>query len=373
MDPIRIQPAPPPGVAAGVRAGLGAGAVCGLLFGLGDAVVAANLDAVHAGVLALAGCVAAAVLQYTVIGMAALAVLGLVLHPLLRTSTGSYRQLVLLRIGITVGLFAELAWWTRPYVFYGHAVASPERLLAMAVLLGIAGAAGWFLAAAILRAPPAVQRATALLAVALWLAGGLFLLAQLNAIGSRGAIGPQNRDLPNVLLVIVDAMRQDVLGCYGNTRVKTPHIDRLASEGVVFERAFTQAPFTWSSFGSILTGKYPRRHGLLRMKAGLRMPENETLPTLLKNGVKADGTRLTERDWLEATFHTGTLTAASGLLGGFDMRYEATAGHDLVVLDSPWSVFRAGLLVSILRNKANQHLELGGTAAAATQWIGEQR
>ncbi|HEV8113985.1 MAG TPA: sulfatase [Planctomycetota bacterium] len=369
MDPIRIQPATPPGVAASVRAGLGAGAVCGLLFGLADAIVAANLDAVRGGALALAGCFAAAVLQYTVIGMAALAVLGVVLHPLLRKSMGSLRQLVLLRIGLALGLFAELAWWTRPYVFYGHAVASPERLVAMAAMLAVAATAAWFLAAAILHAPPAIQRTSALVAVALWVAGIAFLFAQRNAVGSRGEIGPANKELPNVVLVIVDAMRQDVLGCYGNTRVKTPHVDRLAAEGVVFEDAFTQAPFTWSSFGSILTGKYPRRHGLLHMKPGLRMPENETLPTILKSAVKSDGTQLTERDWLEATFHTGTLTAASGLLGGFDMRYEATAGHDLVVLASSWSVFRAGLLVSILRNKANQHLELGGTAAEATKWI----
>jgi arylsulfatase A-like enzyme len=105
------------------------------------------------------------------------------------------------------------------------------------------------------------------------------------------------------------------------------------------------------------------------MKPGVRMPPNETLPTILKKATKADGTQLEDMDWLEATFHTGTLTAASGLLGGFDMRYEATAGHDLVALDRPWSVFRAGLLVSIVRNKISQHLQFGGTAAEAVKWI----
>jgi arylsulfatase A-like enzyme len=239
----------------------------------------------------------------------------------------------------------------------------------MAAMLATATAAGWIAAAALTHAPSKAQRTAALLWGAAWVGGGLFLLAQRSAIGSRGEIGPRNRDLPNVLLVIVDAMRQDALGCYGNLRVKTPHIDRLAAEGVLFENALTQAPFTWSSFGSILTGKYPRRHGLLRMKAGLRMPANETLPTILKSATKKDGTRLEGGDWLEATFHTGTLTAASGLLGGFDMRYEATAGHDLVVLDSSWSVFRSGLLVSILRNKLSQHLDLGGTAVEAKKWI----
>jgi hypothetical protein len=230
-------------------------------------------------------------------------------------------------------------------------------------MLLVASAAGWFTASALSRAPDRAKRGTAVLAVLAWIGGAVFLLAQGDGIGTRGEIGPRNRDLPNVVLVIVDALRQDTLGCYGNPRVRTPNIDRLAAEGVVFENAFTQVPATLPSFGSILTGKYPRRHGLLRMKPGVRMPPNETLPTILKKATKADGTQLEDMDWLEATFHTGTLTAASGLLGGFDMRYEATAGHDLVALDRPWSVFRAGLLVSILRNKVSQHLEFGGTAA----------
>jgi arylsulfatase A-like enzyme len=309
------------------------------------------------------------VLQYTLIAMAGLAVLGLLLHPFLSTRGPARRQFLLLRIGLAAGIFAEIYWWTRPYVFYGRGFLSPPRLAATVAMLAVALACGWAAGAVLARAPEKAKRGAALLAVLLWIGGGAFLLGQRNAIGSRGEIGPRNRDLPNVLLVIVDAMRQDVLGCYGNLRVKTPNIDRLASEGVVFENAFTQAPFTLASFGSILTGKYPRRHGLRQMLPGVRMPENETLPTVLKGATRTDGTHLTDRDWLEATFHTGILTAASGLLGGFDMRYEATAGHDLVVLDSSWSVFRSGLLVSILRNKLSQHLELGGTAAEAAKWI----
>jgi len=369
MDPIRIEPAPPPGVAASVRAGLGAGAVCGLIFGLLDGLVAAHLDAVHASILVLAGCIAAAVLEYGAIAMAALAVLGVLLHPLVKKFTASRRQLVLLRAGIAAGAFAEIYWWSRPYVFYGRAALSPERLVATAVIAAVALAIGWFAASALVRGPQGAKRAAALLAALLWLGGAVFLLVQQGAGSARGAINPRNKDLPNVLLVVVDALRRDVLGCYGNLRVKTPNVDRLAAEGVVLENAFTQAPFTWSSFGSIFTGKYPRRHGLVRMKPGVTMPPNETLPTVLKSATRADGTVLQDADWLAATFHTGTLTAGSGLLGGFDLRYEATAGHDLVALDRPWSAFRAGLLVSILRNKLSQHLETGGTAAEAAKWI----
>ena len=95
----------------------------------------------------------------------------------------------------------------------------------------------------------------------------LFLLSQQGAFerSGRGEIGDRNRDLPNVLLVIVDALRQDTLGVYGHERVLTPTIDSIAHDGVTFENAFVQAPFTWTSFGSFLTGKYPRRHGLVKM------------------------------------------------------------------------------------------------------------
>jgi arylsulfatase A-like enzyme len=99
---------------------------------------------------------------------------------------------------------------------------------------------------------------------------------------------------------------------------------------------------------------------------------NRTLPMILKDSAKADGARLLDSDWLAATFHTGTLTAESGLLGGFDMRYEATAGHDLVVLESTWSTFRSGLLLAILPNKIRQHADIGGTAEEACAWIRER-
>ena len=112
----------------------------------------------------------------------------------------------------------------------------------------VAAAAGTILASAILRARRGEAR-LALLAAACGSAA--FLIAQ------RGDRRPRRRnartrDVPNVLLVIVDVMRRDVLGCYGNTRVQTPHIDRLAKEGVA--RTRSRRLWTWPSFGSILTG-----------------------------------------------------------------------------------------------------------------------
>src|SRR5262245_1256163 len=67
---------------------------------------------------------------------------------------------------------------------------------------------------------------------------------------------------PNVLLVTLDTTRADRLGCYGNKRIATPNLDRLAAEGVVYDNAFTPVPSTLPSHCSILTGMYPARHGV---------------------------------------------------------------------------------------------------------------
>src|SRR5258706_15753254 len=66
---------------------------------------------------------------------------------------------------------------------------------------------------------------------------------------------------PDVLLITVDPLRADRLGCYGYARATSPHIDRLASRGVLFQRAFTTLPRTTQSVASIMTGRYPKAHG----------------------------------------------------------------------------------------------------------------
>lgn len=70
------------------------------------------------------------------------------------------------------------------------------------------------------------------------------------------------RTRPNVLLVTIDTVRADHIGCYGATSVKTPTIDALAKDGVLFERALSQVPLTWPSHVAILTGTYPFHNGV---------------------------------------------------------------------------------------------------------------
>jgi arylsulfatase A-like enzyme len=358
------------GLPATLRAAVRAGLVVGVVFGLTDGVVAAVLGTAALGPVSLAGCLAAAVFEYSAFSIAVASAVALVLHPALGRWSPTARLQGLLALGFTLGAFAELFWWTRPWILYGRPWHHPGRLAAAPAMLVAAA-----LLARVL-ARPLAERVTSLgwrllapLAL-LALAGGGYVLAQRDVLRGHGEPNERTRDMPSVLLVVVDALRQDTLGCYGHPRVRTPNVDRLAREGVLFENAFTQAPFTWTSFGSLLTGKYPRRHGLVRMAPGARMVPNVTLASLLESGRRRDGRQLSDSDYLSASFHTGTLSTGSGLLQGFDLYYEEMAGHELVVTESAWSVFRSDLLLHVLRAKLAQKSG-GDVAGTARAWLAE--
>jgi len=82
----------------------------------------------------------------------------------------------------------------------------------------------------------------------------LFLLAFL-ACG----VEPPHRG-PNFLLVTIDTLRKDAVGCYGSAEARTPVLDRLAREGVFFANASCQVPTTLPSHATIFTGRYPAEH-----------------------------------------------------------------------------------------------------------------
>ena len=67
---------------------------------------------------------------------------------------------------------------------------------------------------------------------------------------------------PNIILITIDTVRADHLGCYGAKDVQTPTIDALGHDGIVFERAISQVPLTWPSHAAILTGLYPFQSGV---------------------------------------------------------------------------------------------------------------
>ena len=66
----------------------------------------------------------------------------------------------------------------------------------------------------------------------------------------------------NVILIVVDTLRADHLGCYGSTSVRTPAADALAARGALFTRAFAHSPLTLPSHANILLGLTPNAHGV---------------------------------------------------------------------------------------------------------------
>jgi len=73
----------------------------------------------------------------------------------------------------------------------------------------------------------------------------------------------------NILFVLLDALRPDHLGCYGYQRHTSPTIDRLASEGVLFERAYANAALTKESTATMMTSLFPSTHNVRRLGDGL--------------------------------------------------------------------------------------------------------
>lgn len=70
---------------------------------------------------------------------------------------------------------------------------------------------------------------------------------------------------PNVVLFLLETTRADHLGCYGYGRNTSPHMDRIAAEGTLFENHYTAAPFSGPSKASLHTGLYPHHNGVRSM------------------------------------------------------------------------------------------------------------
>ena len=99
---------------------------------------------------------------------------------------------------------------------------------------------------------------------------------------------PEN---PNILFIAVDDLRTD-LGCYGNTLIKTPNMDRLAESGLLFSRAYCQQAVCNPSRASLLTGMRPDAIKVWNLQTHFReaVPDIVTLPQYFKqNGYTVEG------------------------------------------------------------------------------------
>ncbi len=138
----------------------------------------------------------------------------------------------------------------------------------------------------------------------------LFLLTALTA-AQANAQTPQ-KSVPNVVLITIDTLRADHLGCYGYKQIKTPNIDGLAADSSRFERAYTVVPVTLPSHTAMLTGTYPMLSGMHDFSANKLSPQQVTMATVLKQAGYATG----------AVVASGVLDSRFGLNQGFDFYYD---------------------------------------------------
>ncbi|MFT4569788.1 MAG: arylsulfatase A-like enzyme [Hyphomicrobiaceae bacterium] len=116
--------------------------------------------------------------------------------------------------------------------------------------------------------------------------------------------GPNN--LPNVLVIVVDTLRADRVGAFGNEQGLTPNLDALAANATVYRNAYPLSSWTKPSMASLWTSRYPAQHGVVDFD--MQMPESETtVPELLENA-----------GYLTAGFQGNVLlTARHGFSKGF--------------------------------------------------------
>jgi arylsulfatase A-like enzyme/Flp pilus assembly protein TadD len=117
---------------------------------------------------------------------------------------------------------------------------------------------------------------------------------------------------PNVVVITIDTLRADHLGCYGYKQIRTPNIDALASEGVRFERAYTPVPVTLPAHTVIFTGAYPMRSGMHDFSGNKLNPSQLTLASVLRQHGYSTG----------AVIGSAVLDSRFGLNQGFDFYYD---------------------------------------------------
>lgn len=158
---------------------------------------------------------------------------------------------------------------------------------------------------------------------------------------TAGALAAGDEKAPSIVVISVDTLRADHLGCYGNRRVSTPHIDEISRGGTLFSAVQSQVPLTFPSHVSLFTSTYPFFNGI-EDNSQVLGPGAVTLATVLKTH--------------------GYATAA--FVGGFalDRRFGLNQGFD--DYDSTFDTYREG------NSDPGDVKRLGAeVTGAAIQWL----
>jgi arylsulfatase A-like enzyme len=101
------------------------------------------------------------------------------------------------------------------------------------------------------------------------------------APGNSGVSDSLAIDRPNIIFILIDDMGYGDLGAFGNKKIKTPHIDRLAKEGIKFTNFYVGAPICSPSRVAALTGQYPSRHRINSFLASRERNQKRSMPDFL--------------------------------------------------------------------------------------------
>jgi arylsulfatase A-like enzyme len=251
-----------------------------------------------------------------------------------------------------LGLGLTGAWiWATPAA--GHGVGLPALALAAAVIL---------LPSAVLARSLLGRRKRSWRTATALPAAGIVLALVAGAAGSGGTAAEPPAGMPNVLLLTLDTLRADHLGCYGNPRVETPAFDTLAAEGIRVETALSPIPLTNPAHTTLLTGFQPAYHGVTA---------NAPLP--LRRGVPVLPEVLAARGYRTAAFVSGVTLkpALSRLFERFEV-YDADFSR---LPGTPESLLRTSLgriaVRALGKPSWGWHERFAdATVSAAEAWLG---
>jgi arylsulfatase A-like enzyme/Tfp pilus assembly protein PilF len=176
----------------------------------------------------------------------------------------------------------------------------------------------------------------------------VFLLIACFLLACAGALA-EVKSAPNVVVITIDTLRPDHLGCYGDKQIRTPNIDALASGGTRFERAYTPVPVTLPAHTVIFTGTYPMLSGMHDFSGNKLNATQPTLASVLKQHGYVTG----------AVVGSAVLDSRFGLNQGFDFYYDhfdfnRLQESNLEEMERPGNVVADATLDWLAKNRKNK-------------------
>jgi arylsulfatase A-like enzyme len=175
---------------------------------------------------------------------------------------------------------------------------------------------------------------------------GAVAVVVLGAIALRMLSGPGSPTAADgpVIIFSIDTLRADRLPAYGYTSIRTPHIDRLAADGLVFENAYSHSPQTLPSHTSLLSGRLPFEHGV-RDNIGFSA---------------SDGERFLQRAFKDRGY------ATAGFVSSYVLRKQTGISQGFDLYDDQLPPASPDKLLGDLQRPGTE------TVASAVRWIDQQ-